>query len=159
MRAKLPQVQPKCALESGLKQSAFQQTDTPIKRALLEACCVVSLLWTERRRVAHRLSLLPFCISAHPFWHTKTTSLFLLSGTHTLPFSFVWSNSGPTGWGFFPCARLAPVKAGENRRFCQCCIYILGHRLYLYLIVLFCNNPLCRGWATVACLSVSCIPV
>lgn len=37
----LPQVQAECAVESGPKQSAFQQTDTPIKRALSEACCVV----------------------------------------------------------------------------------------------------------------------
>lgn len=44
MRTKLPQVQAECALESGLKQSAFQQTDTPIKRALSEARCAVSLL-------------------------------------------------------------------------------------------------------------------
>lgn len=73
------EVQPKCTLESGLKQSAFQQTDTPIKHALSEACCVVSLLWIEHSRVACRLSLLPFRISAHPSRHTW---LLLPRSTH-----------------------------------------------------------------------------
>lgn len=83
MRTKLPQEQPECALESGLKRSAFQQTDTPIKRALSEACCAVSPLWTEHRRAACRLSLLPFRISARPFRHAKTASPFLLRATCT----------------------------------------------------------------------------
>lgn len=74
MGAKLPQLQ--SPLESGLKRSAFLQTDAPIKHVLSEAYIAISLLGMDSGGVAHRMSLLPFRISAQPFRHAKTAAPF-----------------------------------------------------------------------------------
>lgn len=123
---KLPQVQPECAVESGPKQSAFQQTDTPIKtcsvRGLLR--CLPALNRAQERG-ACRLSLLPFRISARPFRHAKTTSPFPSQWhTHTQSPPHLVKAAEATfclgrgvGWVFLIlcAARLAQVEARESR--------------------------------------------
>ncbi len=113
MRAQSSQVQPECDFECGLGQSAFQQADTHVKRALSEACCAVSLPWTQQRRVACRLSSLPFRITAHPFRLAKTTSLFLLCGTHTgSPSSLFKAVEGTLAGDFSACR----ARSGDCER-------------------------------------------
>lgn len=147
----MPQIQSKSALVSGLKQSAFQQTDTPIKRALSEACCAISPALSQAQE-----SSLPSVFAAIPHQRSplqtrQTTSPFpsplhTLTHTHTA-FLVCLKQPRPHLLGIFPCARLAQVKARQSTVLPLPPLVFSVTDEYLYLTVLFDNIPLWCGEA------------
>lgn len=96
------------------------------------------------------------------FQTRQNSRRFLIRGTYTSPFLFVWSSWGSFFFFFYlpsPFLRQAQVKAGELR------ILPLLHwnsealKNTFYLTVSFCCVSFRRGWTLWGFCLVSCIPV